>query len=666
MAVPSGNVAMSDKIQYGGGGGSVGGGGGANEIHPRQQWFPVDERDGFISWLRGEFAAANAMIDALCHHLKAVGEPGDYDLAIGCIQQRRYNWNPVLHMQQYFSVGEVVFALQQVVLRRQQQQQQQPQQHQYNRYYSDQPRAGAKEFKRSFGGAGFNKGHRGSEAPKEYVRTSLESNNLDGNGSGNGSSETKEDPKSGASNGKMDVKVSAVAQDKKDANTLPHKDSHLKSGRTSEETVFGNSEPESVAADDQLIPKENNSVISQNQNEMPNPSGSPKTFIGTEIIDGKTVNVVDGLKMYEQLLDDSEIPKLVSLVNDLKAAGRAGKFQGQTYVASRRPMRGHGREMIQLGLPIADGPAEEETPKDQKTEPIPPLLQDVIDRMVGTQIMTTKPDSCMINIFNEGDHSQPYICPSWYGRPVAILCLTGCEMVFGRVINSDHAGDYRGSLKLAAEPGSLLVLQGKSSDYARHALPALRKQRILITFTKSLPRKFSPGDGSSQRYAPLSNTAAHSSSHWGPPPSRSPTHHVRYAGPKHYVPTTGVLPAPPIRAHHPNGVQPLFVTSPVAAQVPFPSPVPIPPPVSATWAAAAGQRHPPPRLPTVLVPVPGTGVFLPPATNDTAATDSVPSPPEKERGQEKPSQGAKATLKQECNGEKAAKAEEQVAETNGV
>ncbi|CAI0458244.1 unnamed protein product [Linum tenue] len=605
MAVPSGNVAMSDKIQYGGGG-SVGGGGGANEIHPRQQWFPVDERDGFISWLRGEFAAANAMIDALCHHLKAVGEPGDYDLAIGCIQQRRYNWNPVLHMQQYFSVGEVVFALQQVASRRQQlqQQQQQPQHHQYNRYYSDQPRAVAKEFKRSFGGAGFNKGHRGSEAPKEYVRTSLESNNLDGNGSGNVSCETKEDPKSGASNGKMDEKVSAVAQDKKDATTLPHKDSYLKSGRTSEETVSGNSEPESVAADDQLIPK-----------------------------------------------------------------------AGQTYVASRRPMRGHGREMIQLGLPIADGPAEEETPKGklqfllqfyQKTEPIPPLLQDVIDRMVGTQIMATKPDSCMINIFNEGDHSQPYICPSWYGRPVAILCLTGCEMVFGRVINSDHAGDYRGSLKLAAEPGSLLVLQGKSSDYARHALPALRKQRILVTFTKSLPRKFSPGDGSSQRYTPLSNTAAHSSSHWGPPPSRSPTHHVRYAGPKHYVPTTGVLPAPPIRAHHPNGVQPLFVASPVAAQVPFPSPVPIPPPVSATWAAAAGQRHPPPRLPTVLVPVPGTGVFLPPATNDTAATDSVPSPPEKESGQGKPSQGAKATLKQECNGEKAAKAEEQVAETNGV
>ncbi|KAL4582650.1 hypothetical protein LXL04_007207 [Taraxacum kok-saghyz] len=29
------------------------------------------------SWLRGEFAAANAIIDSFCHHLKAVGEPGE-------------------------------------------------------------------------------------------------------------------------------------------------------------------------------------------------------------------------------------------------------------------------------------------------------------------------------------------------------------------------------------------------------------------------------------------------------------------------------------------------------------------------------------------------------------------------------------------------------------
>ncbi|CAN1312669.1 RNA demethylase ALKBH10B [Linum perenne] len=631
MAVPSGNVVMSDKMQFPA----------TADMHNRhqQQWFPVDERDGFISWLRGEFAAANAIIDALCQHLRAVGEPGDYDLAIGCIQQRRYNWTPVLHMQQYFSVGEVVFSLQQAVLRRQQQQQQQQ-----NRYYSDQPRVGGgKEFKRSFSGSGpgFNRGgYRGVEAPpKGVVNSSVESYISDG-------IEKREEVKSSGDNGKLDENggSSTVSQDKKDTTASPPDDNHLKSARNSEEIPSSNSEPKNVAADDQNVIKENNSLTSQNQNEMQNPGVSPKTFSATEIVDGKTVNIVDGLKMYERLLDDSEIPKLVSLVNDLRAAGRAGQFQGQTYVVTRRPMKGHGREMIQLGVPIADGPAEDESSKgklhDRRIESIPPLLQDVVDRLVGKNIVTTKPDCCIIDIFNEGDHSQPHIFPSWFGRPVAVLFLTGCEMVFGRVIGADHAGDYKGSLKLAVEPGSFLVMQGKSSDFTKHALPAIRKQRILVTFTKSQPKKFTPSDGPS-RY-PSSSTTSHSS-HWGPPPSRSPNHHIRYPGPKHYgnIPTTGVLPAPPppIRAT-PNGVQPLFMTAPVAPPpVPYPAPVPIPP-VSTSWSAAA-QRHPPPRLP-VPVPVPGTGVFLPPPGSGNV------SPPT--NGTAGDSANQAAAPKQDCNG----------------
>lgn len=82
------------------------------------QQLPAD--DPFVMWLRGEFAAANAIIDTLCHHLRVIGEPGEYDFAINCIQQRRCNWNSVLHLQQYFSVSEVMLALQQVAWRKQQ------------------------------------------------------------------------------------------------------------------------------------------------------------------------------------------------------------------------------------------------------------------------------------------------------------------------------------------------------------------------------------------------------------------------------------------------------------------------------------------------------------------------------------------------------------------
>ncbi|XP_034911279.1 RNA demethylase ALKBH10B isoform X3 [Populus alba] len=650
-----GNVVIPDKMQFPAG---TGGGGAAagNEIHQhhpqRHQWFPVDERDGFISWLRGEFAAANAIIDSLCHHLRAVGEPGEYDLVVGCIQQRRCNWNHVLHMQQYFSVGEVVAALQQAVLRRQQQQQQQNHHHHQHRFYHDQGKIGGKDFKRS-SSAGFNRGYRsggGGEAVKEGVNSSVENRTFNGNSSENVRSEKFEEVKSGGDCGNSDDK-------RADVTAKPHTDNLLNSSGNSQGTFSGNSE--AVVVDDRCSPKdlvvlpESDSHPSNNQNEKQNLAITPKTFVAEEMIDEQKVNVVDGLKLYEKLLDGLEVPKLVSLVNELRAAGRRGQFQGQTYILSKRPMKGHGREMIQFGLPIADAPAETEnetgTSKDRRVESIPAMLQEVIDRLVGMQVMTVKPDSCIIDIYNEGDHSQPHMWPPWFGKPVSVLFLTECELTFGREIETVHHGDYRGSLKLSLVPGSLLVMQGKSSDVAKHAIPMIRKQRMLITFTKSQPKKFSSTDGSR-----LPSHAVAPSSHWGPSLSRS-LNHPRHPVHKHYaaIPTAGVLPVPPIRPQipPPNGVQPIFMTT----TVPFPAPVPIPP-VSTGWPTAS-PRHPSARLP---FPIPGTGVFLPPPGSgnassplqlSTAATEmnfltETASLPEKENGLGKSSCDASASPKE--------------------
>lgn len=204
MAMPSGNVVLPDKMQFTSGGG---GGGGGSEIHQQhhRQWFP-DERDGFISWLRGEFAASNAIIDSLCHHLRAVSEPGEYDVVIGCIQQRRSNWNPVLHMQQYFSVAEVMYALQQVAWRRQHR-------------YVEPLKMGAKEFRRS--GVGFKQSQR-FEGIKEGHNSNVESHSSDGNSSGivasekgERVSEKSEEVKSRSEAGKLDDKGLVSAEDKK-------------------------------------------------------------------------------------------------------------------------------------------------------------------------------------------------------------------------------------------------------------------------------------------------------------------------------------------------------------------------------------------------------------------------------------------------------------------
>lgn len=612
MAMPSGNVVVQDKMQFPNGGS----GDGSHHQYRQQQWV-VDERDGLIGWLRSEFAAANAIIDSLCHHLRLVGDPGEYDVVVGAIQQRRCNWNQVLLMQQYFSVAEVVYALQQVAWRKQQR-------------YVDPVKVGPKEGRRF--SSGYRHGQR-FETAKESYNSSVDSyhhhnHHHQVNTVVTGSAEKgapqivkTEGLKSGAEVGKMDDKGLSSAEEKKDAITK-HPTEDILKGSGSSEGSLSNSESEAVVINDGCVPKSkgNDSHCMQNQQSQ-SLSTVAKTFICNEMYDGKMVNVVDGLKLYEGLFDDTEVSKLVSLVNDLRFSGKRGQFQGsQTYLVARRPMKGHGREMIQLGIPVADALADGENmtgaSKDINVEPIPPLFQDIIERLGSSQVMTSKPDACVVDFFNEGDHSQPNTWPAWFGRPVYVLFLTECEMTFGKILSSDNPGDYKGSLRLSLVPGSLLAMQGKSTDFARHALPSIRKQRILVTFTKSLPKKSLPNDG--QRPT--------ASSHWGPPPSRSSSSHNNrhHTGPKHYatVPTSGVLSAPPIRSAilPPNGMQPLFVAAPVVQPpISFAAPVPIPS-GSAGWTGTPPSRHPPPR-----VLAPGTGVFLPPPGSGNNSSQQLPA-----------------------------------------
>ncbi|MCD7449248.1 hypothetical protein HAX54_050686 [Datura stramonium] len=595
----SGNAAVAPEKMHGNGGG---GGGGEGVALPRQQqqWFhpqQVDERDGFISWLRGEFAAANAVIDALCHHLRLVGEPGEYDGVIGCVQQRRGNWSTVLHMQQYFSVAEVIYSLHQVEWRKQQ------------RGFDGGVKVG-KEYKRN--------GSRGAWR-SEGLKDGKE-------GQGHNFSDAHSKELCIKSNGveKMDVveREAEVKQgEKKELVGNPEANNSIKS---SVSTEAGDSQGEVDKTDDKRDSNSDGSTNVENEShsiQVPTEKQNvvPKTFVATEIYDGKPVNVVDGMKLYEELLSSSELSKLVTLVNDLRAAGRRGQLPAQTFVVSKRPMKGHGREMIQLGLPIADAPPEDEaailTYKDRKTEAIPGLFQDVIDRLSAMQVLSVKPDACVIDIFNEGDHSQPHLWPHWYGRPISMLFLTDCEMTFGKVIGVDHPGDYRGSLKLSFAPGSILVMQGRSAEFVKHAIPSLRKQRILVTFTKLQPRRIKSGDG--QRFPP---SAGGPVSQWVPP-SRSPNHIRHPFGPKHYgsMPTTGVLPVPTVRPQlTPPNVQPIFVPAVVAPAMPFPAAVALPP-ASSGWAAPP-PRHPPPR-----VPLPGTGVFLPPGSGASATDNNIPA-----------------------------------------
>ncbi|XP_020104987.1 uncharacterized protein LOC109721673 isoform X2 [Ananas comosus] len=573
--------------------GAIGGGGGGGGGVGEGAWV-FDERDGFISWLKAEFAAANAIIDLFLAHLGEIGAPGEYEHAAACVHRRRGHWAPVLHLQQYVPVSEVFFALQQA---------------EWRRYHQAAAAAAAAPYPRHFDGPREKDGRRGGGFANRGYR-------FDGAGGNRGSVSSASARSDAEKRGDVvekgvDVKerVEAYAKGNSSSDALSE---NAGNDLSSSETNCGQKEGKKPVGSvcSKLEPAATNDVQALSDqgdisDYVPHSNGTVTTNIegkGKPIPIPKDfeVNIVEGLKLYDGLLDATDMNQLLSWVNEMRSAGRRGELQGQTMMIAKRPMKGHGREVIQLGIPMVDGP-----PEDRKVEAIPSIMQDVLDRLVRLQVLPVTPDYCIVDFFSEGDHSHPHIWPPWYGRPVSTLCLTECDMVFGRVMVFDRGG-YNGALHLSLQNGSLLLLQGKSVDLAKHAIPSMRKQRILLTFGKSQPRRNSWSENSR-----FNSPSPPPSSPWGPPSFRTPNFSRHPPGPKPYgaVPVTGVLPAPPIHPHQhlappPNGIQPLFISpaptaGPAAAPYPPPAPVAIP-------------RHSAPWLPLL-----GTGVFLPPGSSQT-------------------------------------------------
>ncbi|KAK6260135.1 hypothetical protein SCA6_014609 [Theobroma cacao] len=216
-----------------------------------------------------------------------------------------------------------------------------------------------------------------------------------------------------------------------------------------------------------------------------------KGFSAKEHVKGHTVNVVKGLKLYEDVFTDSELAKLGDFVSELRAAGQNGELSGETFILFNKQIKGNKRELIQLGVPIFGHIIEEPMSNKQtiNIEPIPALLQGVIEHLVQWQLIPEykKPNGCIINFFDEGEYSQPFLKPPHLEQPISTLFLSESTMAFGRTLVSDSEGNYRGPLQLSLKEGSLLVMRGNSADMARHVMCPSPRNRVSITFFRVRP-----------------------------------------------------------------------------------------------------------------------------------------------------------------------------------
>ncbi|XVF72484.1 hypothetical protein PTKIN_Ptkin12aG0124800 [Pterospermum kingtungense] len=380
-------------------------------------------KDTIISWFRGEFAAANAIIDALCGHLAQLqgGDGGsEYEAVFAAIHRRRLNWIPVLQMQKYHSIADVSMELKKVAA------------------------------KKTGGGDGLDK----EEVKGVY----------------------------GAEGGCLDDEKEKVAE------------------KVVENGGVGGEEEDSPDSDitdsgsQEVQHAEENINICSNHEECDARSSQiklTKGFSAKEHVKGHMVNVVKGLKLYENVFTDSELAKLSDFVDELRSAGQNGELSGDTFILFNKQIKGNKRELIQLGVPIFGHIREELTSNNQtiNIEPIPALLQDVIEHLVQWQLIPEykKPNGCIINFFDEGEYSQPFLKPPHLEQPISTLLLSESTMAFGRTLVSDSEGNYRGPLQLSLKEGSLLVMRGNSSDMARHVMCPSPTKRVSITFFRVRP-----------------------------------------------------------------------------------------------------------------------------------------------------------------------------------
>ncbi|KAL9228098.1 hypothetical protein vseg_003712 [Gypsophila vaccaria] len=365
------------------------------------------QKETVLEWYRGEFAAANAIIDALCHHLVQVtaGAGGvdapEYAPVFAAIHRRRMNWIPVLQMQKYFTIADVAAELRNAAARR------------------------------GCGGGGG-----GGEAVVAAAGCG---------GGGGGGSEGDDSP-----------------------------DSDI--------TDTGSHEVQAV---DHICDNHEDCTFRREQIKL------TKGFVAKEPVKGHMVNVMKGLKMFEDVFTVSELSKLHAFAAELRAAGQNGELLGETYVLFNKQVKANKREQIQLGIPIFGHIKDEETNQQQKAtnEDIPELLQSAIDHLVQWQILpeNRKPNGCIINYFDEGEYSQPFLKPPHLDQPLCTLILSESTMAFGRTVVNDGEGNFKGQLMLSLKEGTVLVMRNNSADMARQVMCASPTSRITITFTRVRP-----------------------------------------------------------------------------------------------------------------------------------------------------------------------------------
>ncbi|XP_055816267.1 RNA demethylase ALKBH9B-like isoform X2 [Solanum dulcamara] len=231
--------------------------------------------------------------------------------------------------------------------------------------------------------------------------------------------------------------------------------------------------------------------------------GRRKDFVYYENVNEKQINVLKGLELHTNVFNPDEQKEIVELVYTLQKMGQNRQLRARTYSEPRKWMRGKGRVTIQFGCCYNYAVDKDGNPpgivRDELVDPLPPLFKKMIKRMVRWHVLPTSciPDSCIVNIYDEGDCIPPHIDHHDFVRPFCTVSfLAECKILFGTTLKIINPGEFSGPFSLPLPLGSVLILNGNGADVAKHCVPSVPAKRISITFRKmdvsKLPYRYTP------------------------------------------------------------------------------------------------------------------------------------------------------------------------------
>ncbi|KAL6582693.1 RNA demethylase alkbh9b [Orobanche minor] len=216
-----------------------------------------------------------------------------------------------------------------------------------------------------------------------------------------------------------------------------------------------------------------------------------KHFNCLERVNGKLVNILDGLELHKRVFNDAEQKRIVRYVEQLQEMGRNKLLKECTYSAPMKWMRGKGRVTLQFGCCYNYATDRDGNPpgilRNAMVDPLPHLFKIMIKRLIRWCVLPPScvPDSCIVNVYEEGDCIPPHIDNHDFVRPFCTVSfLSECEILFGSNVKIVGAGEFAGSYAIPLPVGSVLVLNGNGADMAKHCVPAVPSKRISITFRK--------------------------------------------------------------------------------------------------------------------------------------------------------------------------------------